>query len=516
MKIKGLILAYSLILLFRLLPYYISNIPISIDAWPIVRDVTTLLGDPNLEITSEYLDGYNNFWPGVILLNLMTIRLIDGCSTILISILTPLINGMGLIILSTILYKINKDKTVRMFILIILAMIYPFSLFYAGVTKETLAQPIYLTLFLLLLNKTLRNIPLLTITAISLIITHHLSSLLILIVIGYMILLEFYRKRISRNLLLLLYTSGILVVVGYLHYVMLGINGMKLPSFRLDMILNIINFLIFYGFLLFIYSRNDRIDNPRRVSIKSIYLILVIGLLTYYSLTYGFTSTQPHYSITYFFLSIPYLYLVFLAGYGKEYLKLRDGHWIMAWLLGISALLSYSILSIDPFFNTLSYRLLNFALLPLVVTSGYAVALFHRKIALATVSLLVILSPSFMLWYDLYSNHNEYLGYNWVIAEEFLPPGKWINEYGWNGVISGDTNVKIYFNIYPKIRFYPAYNIVKNSEYVDSLLLIYQEMYIYGYNHGSMSYEKLDLNKVVLSFDRIYDTIQVQLYWCRK
>lgn len=434
-------LALILILVstLRFLPAYITGLPFSIDAWPLIRDINILIENSPIDLVDKRFDGYNNYWPGSILL-LGVLKVVTGLSTFE-TIYSSISNFITIIVLY-ILVKRKLGVDPALLSTFLLAIVYPISFFTAGFTKELVALPLYLSIIYIILYR-LNLVLIAPLIIVTLVITHHLTSLMTLLILLSISILRFHNaiynwKIPIKEALLSLY----LFLVGYTHYVIFGVYGMKL-TVDLDSTLVIISYYITFMFFAWLTSKYREISNYLKVIIFSTPFIITI-LLAYYMLTYGVLITGPNPGFIYIIYGLDLIIMPSYIAIGIGYVLKKQCPEYVYWLFAITSILASQIFvpNIKP---GIPYsRVFNFTLVPAIIIAS---AVIYNRLKDFIVPILIgfIIACSFLCYISSY-NGNPYLGYQWWYKKSEVQTGYFLNNYASNLQLAGDLKVKYLFN----------------------------------------------------------------------
>ncbi len=192
---------YILIPLFialalRLYPTLISGMPFSTDAWPLIRNTELLIQNTPVPLNSNIFDGYNNFWPasqlfGAILSQITTLPAITAMALGI-----PIAAALTIPIFYLLVKKLTQNNKISLIATILLATAFPYTLFTAGVTKETFASPIYISLILIfLLKHNWKTTLLFSVASVALVLSHHLTAFLAIGIVASISIASFISKK---------------------------------------------------------------------------------------------------------------------------------------------------------------------------------------------------------------------------------------------------------------------------------------------------------------------------------
>jgi len=447
-----LFIAITIVFLIKLMPAILTQEPFSIDAWPLISQVVKLLNNPSTPIFSDLVfDKYNNHWPGSILLSAMT-SLVLGIEPIkLMSFLSPIINGLGLLILAVLIKKFVKDSLIPYFAVLLTGLTPSLVVFTSGVTKETFTHPLLFTA--IYVSFVSNSLLLLTLTLISLSIYHHLTSLIYLLIASSVIahgkLVHFILGRPS-GIKVTPYPVIIMVTCLATYYLTLWSPILKLDVgvgdvVKLAMYVFLLNLIMF----LIAFKRDVRVS-PLGISV-SLLVSLGVSLLMYKGINESLASSIPplgNSAVLYFtpLMAAPLICYISLKYLARE-LPTSMLPLLTGWLGGVAGFLIYALLGGHPLGPSIVHRVLNFLLIPTSVLYCFIALAKHRLTKLVVVFTLLVslVSSSLCLlnivngsdtvsWYWR-NSVNEFLGY------EFL--GRYAH-----GCVVGDLKVKYFMEYF--------------------------------------------------------------------
>jgi len=131
------ILAFLIALAIRLYPTFLSGLPFSTDAWSPIRNTELLLEHTPINLDNAVMDGYNCYWPANSLFGAV-FSLATGLKPMTaMAVGIPLAGALTILIFYALISRISRSPELAFFSSILLATAYPYTLFTAGVTKET-------------------------------------------------------------------------------------------------------------------------------------------------------------------------------------------------------------------------------------------------------------------------------------------------------------------------------------------------------------------------------------------
>ncbi|MEM2739211.1 MAG: hypothetical protein QXQ29_00195 [Candidatus Bathyarchaeia archaeon] len=426
-----ILIPLTLALTPRLYPTLLSGLPFSTDSWPILRNTDLLseltpvdLGD------GEVFDGYNSYWPANTLFAVILSRTsgLDTMNSMRWGV--PLSSALAVPIFYVLLEALTGDGALALTASIILASSYPYSMFTAGVTKETYANPIYILLILLYIYRRGSLYARLTLTALSSIAlasAHHLTSIVSLAILSCIAIAELYERVIGGVYSKLegpVYTVVYAAILG-LYFWLYAYRGVKIEVAFGD-IASAASYQILALTLALYVSYRPMVGSRRGVVALSTVAAVITILAAFIPTVKQVTPELPRLPRYYIVYAIPFITASQIAVIGFHYT--RSYTWCripLLWLSSILGLEAYSVFGGHPIGSTLAYRMLNFLWPPLSILIASGLKAVYRSIhnlrsgswvAKAAVAAYVIILVSSNL-YDYYASihlKERYMGYFWL------------------------------------------------------------------------------------------------------
>ncbi|MCS7119591.1 MAG: hypothetical protein NZ952_00015 [Candidatus Bathyarchaeota archaeon] len=463
-KIPQILIPLSIAILLRLYPTISSGQPFSVDAWSPIRNSELLIEHSPISLGEDKIfDGYNNYWPAVSIFGALLANTVDAKPKETMAVAVPLTASLTVIILYALLSRALSSPKPALFASTLLASAFPYSLFTAGVTKETYASPLYLLLILtpILYKCDWRQIIILTISSMGLVLSHHLTALIAAASLGGMTLASLIvgiEGRPGREWTVIL-PFLILTTVGGIYFASFAYRGLKVTLTINDLLSAASYQTIAFAITLYFATRTKRKHSIRTVlssSTLALTGLLFMLLCTVKPITPDAPTLPLHYALhaAPYILPSPLIILGFQEARGKENFPL------LFWLACILGLEAYAIFGNPPVGLTLIYRTLNFLCAPLAVFTAIGLhALFPEKegfnrrhhINLAAAGCLLLLTA--LNSYGVYAAVNlqeRFLGYFWLYTGQEYEAAEWISKAVGSQRIAGDVKVlyllKGYFN----------------------------------------------------------------------
>lgn len=247
------------LVLLRLVPAYVSGSLFSTDVWPLFRGANALLGGARLWDDRSF-DGYNNHWPGVMLLAAV-LSSVTGLETraVFAYALTAWFSASLFITLYAFLRRFFPAAASAVGVLAA-GLIPSFAVFTSSPLKEVMAYPMFSAFLLLVIGGGLRGVRDLFVLALlsaGMAVTHHLGSFMLagFLVSFALVRLVYWLKgvyRVRPCVVCLLVPAAVLGAVFAAYFFTFGSTGLRL-GIGASVVLNyLMYFLVIYiGFLVF-------------------------------------------------------------------------------------------------------------------------------------------------------------------------------------------------------------------------------------------------------------------------
>ena len=503
-KILCVLVPFALALALRLYPTLISGLPFSTDAWAPIRNAELLIEHAPVNIGDDNVfDGYNNYWPANSLFGAVTSLLIGLSPMRAMSFYLPAAGAITILIFYTLVRGQFNHET-ALFASLIFGTAFTHVYLTAGVTKETFANPLYLSIILIFLNeklsRTKSTIPAFTLFSVALAMAHHLTSVIAITVLLGITLAKIiaYLKtggtlgRFHVQLTLIL-TATVLIYFGvYAHkgflFAITTSDVLSAASYQ------IIAFAAaaYITFKPYTFTKNKILVSTLATAALALLFIIITTNIT---LVPGFTLAVQKHVLPYIsscFVIMPFITL----GYVHQGRR-KDFPAPVFWLAALTGLQAYSIFS-NPSQNVgLLIRTPNFLYAPMAIlsasglqyliikTGGKRIFKILGKLTVtATIAAIIIMNL-----YSLYTAaalQDRYLGYHWLYKNQEYRAGIWINAAG-APKVTGDMKVlhlmRDYFHLSVDVLGGYRY-LTENSQPKPQLLFIYSQMLRNGYILG--------------------------------
>lgn len=498
-------LLYILIVLgiglaIRLFPTLISGMPFSTDAWPLIRNTELLSVNTPVPLNSAIFEGYNNFWPasqvfGAVLSEVFALPVIT-----VMALGIPVVAGLTIPIFYFLVKRITGSSVVSLIAAALLSTVFPYALFTAGVTKETFASPIYISLILIfLLKHNWKTTLLFSVLSVTLVLTHHLTSFLALGIIASLTIASFIAKKDKDESAVNSGRSNLLFLIVFGGVVGLYFLFFASPSFMQSISAGSLVSVAAYQLLLtslVVYLAYS----AKRSSLKRIIVNSVLGFLGIFAIIFLITQVSlfpgaPTLPVSYFLYAFPFIVGLPLCIFGLSGLYQRKTRLLIPlfWVVGIVSFMVYAVFANASGGISLAYRSLNFLVVPLIILVAigiFAVVSKSRGVAsrrittvLAVAIIVSIMTVGAYSVYATVSLQEPYLGYFWRYEPSEFYASNWLSTNLTNQTVAGDSKVSYLVNGY----FDKNVSVTSGIRYLEEdgsppqLLYIYSQMYQNGY-----------------------------------
>jgi len=502
---KGLyvILPVLIALALRLYPHLISGLPFSTDAWSPIRNTELLAEHTSTPLNDKIFDGYNNYWPanslfGVVISQVTSLKPMEAMAIFL-----PLTGAIAILIFYTITEKLYNAK-ISLIASIIFGTTFTHAFFTAGVTKETYANPLYLSLILIFLHPTLgkhekKQVLLFTTTSITLALTHHFTSLITIFVLLSIALAHFVdnmKNGLNANKSEFLFILILITVTG-LYYGLYAQAGLAMPLTISDW-LSVASYQVLTFALVLYFTSKPHVETETRTlitglgTIASAFLFILLTINT--PLVPGFTPTVQRNVLLYvspYFIALPFITL----GYGYQR-RIRGSIAPLFWLATLWGLEAYAVFSSSSQSIGLWIRTPNFLYAPLAILSAAGLyrlyettkkSYLQRLIKTAVIaSILVIATINIYSLYAAVSLQDRYMGYQWLYRTQEYQAGAWVAVTTSNTTVAGDMKVWHLMHDYfcAKVDVLQGFRYLTGESEQPQILFVYSQMLKNGYVLG--------------------------------
>jgi len=491
-------------LALRIYPHLLGGLPFSTDAWSPIRNAELLIQYTPVHLENAVFDGYNNYWPanslfGAVISEMTSLKPIQA-----MAIFIPTTGAIAILIFYSLtrrLYNVKISFTAS----IIFGTAFTHAFFTAGVTKETYANPLYLSLILIFLHQTMskqkQTLLLFAITSTTLALTHHLTPIITIAILSSITLAHLIndtKKGFAPNKSSLLLTSILMVATG-LYFGLYAHRGFKFPITYSDWLSVASYQILTFASAMHLTSKpyvhmQARTLATGLATIASALLFLLLTLNT--TLVPGFTPTVQKHILLYispYFITLPFITL----GYGYQR-RIQGSIAPLFWLTTLSGLEAYAIFANSSQSVGLWIRTPNFLYAPLAILSAAGLYRLYRtankphlqnffKPAVMAIIIIVTTINAYSL-YAAVSLQDRYMGYHWLYSKQELAAGWWMATNACNQTtVAGDMKVFHlmcdYFRM--EVDVLQGFHYLNgNSESQPQILFIYGQMLKNGYVVG--------------------------------
>ena len=495
-----ILIVFAIGLAIRLFPTLISGMPFSTDAWPLIRNTELLSANTPVPLNSALFEGYNNFWPasqvfGAVLSEVFALPVIT-----VMALGIPIVAALAIPIFYFLVKRITGNRVVSLIAAALLSTVFPYALFTAGVTKETFASPIYISLILVfLLKHNWKTMLLFSVLSVVLALTHHLTSFLALGIIASLTIASFIAKKDKAepavnsgrfNLLFLLVFGG---VVGL--YFLFFASPSFMQSINAGSVVSVAAYQILLTSFVVYLAYSAKSSSLKRTIVNSVLGFLgvfaIIFLITQVSLFPG----SPTLPVSYFLYALPFIVGLPLCIFGLSGLYQRKVRLLVPlfWFVGIVSFMVYAVFANVSGGVSLAYRSLNFLVVPLMILVAIGIFMVlnkPRRIASRRVTSVLAIAIIFSMMtvgtYSVFATvslQEPYLGYFWRYEPSEFSASNWLATNLNNQTIAGDSKVSYLVGGY----FDKNVSVTSGIRYLEEdgsppqLLYIYSQMYQNGY-----------------------------------
>lgn len=508
------ILVVALAILIRLYPTIVTRMPFSIDAWPLLRDAELIGRYTPISLDDPRLDRYNSLWPGSILSSVILSKTMGVNVGYLMSVVYPFINGLGAVLLIYLFGLRICGWRAGLLAALFMCMLYPAFYMGAGVTKETYTYTLYLTIIYLtiFIMGYVRAVPIL-ITIFGMVLSHHLTTFMAfasLLTVGIVYLVR--GRRCGFGALL---SSAAVFTVAYIHYMVLGYVGLRLPELMPETLISMGAYLIVFLFLGYIHP-----GEPRRGLrlIINILLALVFSIaLVYASIVSGVSMELPQLGEKYLIYAVQYIVLGILLYVASTRMGDSVGLGVYLWFLGVSWIIIYALFGGNPFFTGIIYRFIDFLIPPLVILAAYTLSSLGRSMGaiLVAATIILVLTSNAAIFIDAFYNGDPYLGSYWRNSVATFIPAKYITGYGDQEQLNiyGDFRIKYMYQDYYGLKVYTSPKYFMDVHPNSGDLVIYTlDMAKNGFVQSPYKHIRVGEDNLINNLNRIYDNQGLWIY----
>lgn len=481
----------------RLYPTLISGMPFSTDAWPLIKNTEILVNNSPIPLSSTLFDNYNSFWPTISTFGAILTE-VTGTSTIsAMAIGVPLASALAIPIFYSLVKKITQNSKIAIIAAVLLATAFPYTLFTAGVTKETFASPIYITLIMtFLLKHDWKTTTLFAVTSIALVLTHHLTAFIAVGIMAALTIATYVsqdrERKVNSTQSNLLYLA-ILTCSTALYLGVFSYNALAISISTSDYLSIGAYEFAAAALTLFVLSRTNKRSTKQLVWELVGVLSVVIAVLIVITQTSLLPAT-PVVPIYYLLFAVPFVIALPVISIGlNNHNKKLSMMLPLFWLIPILAFACYGIFANSAPGLSYAVRSLNFLLPPLIILTAIGLNKFYQsanhqktrtltKIA-ACIILLSMVSINVNSIYSTVSLQEPYLGYFWRYEPSEFQASSWLSTNIENQTVAGDSKVSYLVNHYfnDPVSVSAGLSYLKDNGSAPEILYIYNQMKANGY-----------------------------------
>jgi len=440
--------------LIRLLPYLITGIPYHTDTYALLPLMDLLnVKTPTHLTPDDGFDNYNIYWPGIITYSVVHSVVVGMVPRTLTPITVPIINSLSILPLIAFLRSLGASRTHSLVTTFIYGLVGTEVILGAGVTKEGYA--LTLLMVLLLLNALIfkgytQSAYLALITYLALIITHHLTSVIGLLLTAFTLIAylvgEVVVRRLTIALAVQVVSTALLIIYIYTYsgrglsiLAMMGVSDIiSLIAYEVTMTLPI----------LFSVMMRSWLNSMIKVWFLGAYaLVVILAILgTKVELALG----APRISTTELAFFTPYLIIALLSiayvgRLGRTCLNVF-AYLVILGLLGVEAYFIFG----TPGLISEAYRTSTFMYLGVSILAAYATLAvkgrYKAYVMRLTIAVALITSACLVPYVAFYSSHIG--GSQRIYLPSDLSTANYISRYGGDEMFCGDLRFSYLF--YPK------------------------------------------------------------------
>ena len=486
-------------LTLRLYPTLISGMPFSTDAWPLIRNTELLIQNTPIPLNSNIFDGYNNFWPAIQLFGaiLSIITTLPAITSMALGI--PIAAALTIPIFYLLVKKITQNNSISLIAAVLLSTAFPYALFTAGVTKETFASPIYISLILIfVLKHNWKTTLLFCIASVALVLTHHFTAFFTVGIISSLSIASFVSKKnkdekVNSNQSNILFIA-ILSSITALYFVLFASPGFML-TVTSSVLLSVGAYQIFVVTLILYRVYIAKNSSRKRTLFNCVLGFLLVFVIMLLITKIPLLPGAPILPFYYFLYCLPFIVGLPLVIFGLNELYQKSSSLMVPlfWVITVVAFAGYAVFANPPGGFGLAYRSVNFLLPPLIILIAVGLhklytASKHIKTCKFTkfVAVAIIISIVIINSYTLYATvslQEPYLGFFWRYEPTEYSASDWVALNANNQTVTGDVKVLYllsgYFNksvsVMDGLRFF------EGNGSAPEVLYVYNQMYTNGY-----------------------------------
>jgi hypothetical protein len=516
-------------LAIRLYPTAVSGMPFSVDAWPLIRNTELLLQNTPTSIVTDIFDGYNNYWPGSQMFGAVLSQVTGLSPAVAMAWGIPVAAASAVPIFYLLVKRVTQSQTISLAAAFLLATAFPYALFTAGVTKETLASPLYISVLLIfLLRHNWKTAALFSVVSAALILTHHLTAFFAITSVAGLTIAFLISKNIQQpqnsfrsNFVFFV----ILSAATALYFGLFAYPAFTLTVTAADMLSLGAYEALLFGLSIYVAYSAKPPAAKKTLAYCAIWLLmisLVVILVTQVPLMPGAPTLPPHY----LFYALPFIAGMPLAIYAFKDLRHRTPSLLtpLFWVVTAGAFSLFALFANLPGGVGLFYRSINFVLPPFLILIAFGLYRLaadrrvFRRLSVFAVGVLAVCMASVGAYsvYATVSLEEPYFGYFWRYEPSEVQAGSWVAAAAVNQTVAGDSKVSYLLSGY----FNRSVSISRGINYLDGdgsppeLLYVYRQMYRNGYvlYYGSPAALPPNWTDQLTGYNQVYGNSEVTIY----
>ena len=494
-----ILILLTIALAIRLYPTVSSGMPFSTDAWPLIRNTDLLVQNTPVPLNSPIFDGYNNFWPANQLFGAVLSQITNLPPITSMALGIPIVAALTIPVFYFLVKKLTENNKIALMASLLLATAFPYTLLTAGVTKETFASPIYISLILIFfLKHDWKTTLLFSAASLALVLSHHLTAFMTIGILAGISIVSFFSEKnssgkVNSNKSNFLFLS-ILSTITTIYFLLYASPALMLTITPSDLLtVGAYQVLVFTLICYVLYSAKNF---KRKNTFFSCALGFTVSfLLILLATKIPLLSTAPTLPSYYFLYAFPFIIAAPIVIFGLKDLYQKHSSLLIPlfWIISVVAFASYAIFANPPVGISLLSRSVNFVLPPLTILVAMGVykltiAPKHLKTRTLTkvVVIAVILSMATINIYTVYATvslQEPYLGYFWRYEPSEYKASEWIATNANNQTIAGDSKtyylIKGYFN--KNVSVMEGLQFLEGNGSAPEIIYVYNQMYRNGY-----------------------------------
>ncbi len=515
----------------RLYPPLVSGMPFSTDGWPLIKNAVVLVQNSPIPLGSNLLDNYNSFYPTISIFGAQLSEIM-GLSTITtMAVSIPLVAALTIPIFYLLVKKLTQNSKIALIAAILLATAFPYALFTAGVTKETFASPIYISLILIfLLKHDWKTTTIFSVMSVALVLTHHLTAFLAVGILAALTVASFISKDRERNLNStssnLLFTAILAGVTG-LYLGTFAFNALSVNVTTGDLLsVGAYQFLLLAATVYIIGVTNKK--STKRMLWKFIGVLLAILAIIVVVTNTSLLPTAPVIPVYYLLFGLPFLIALPVVSIGLNSLYRKSFSLLvpLLWLMPVFAFASYGVFANPAAGLSYAVRSINFLLPPLMILVAIGLYKLYDSTnypKTRTLKVMVVCAVVFSMatlnvnsLYATVSLQEPYLGYFWRYEPSEFQAANWLSTNINNQTVAGDSKVYYLVNDYfeKDVSITAGLNYLQGNGSVPEILYIYNQMKSNGYvlYQGIPITLPTNWTDKLSNYDAIYANSEVTIY----